>query len=594
MSLSFTVFVSFLIRKNSVYGIAFSSGIGIIILFGALPKSLHFLFWIIMISLLIVEIKFFFSFINKERLILTGISFIGILLTVLPFFTFEYSQPNSMVKLLNSHLHNDTIYHVAMASMWKSYHAISHGLHGLSQLEYHYGSHLLMAGASSLLKISSFESYSHFFGFFCMPLLSISCIALAEEYLPSKTNTDFFKKILAYCFLLIGTGVLIFGGVFYRFALWPSFYESESYIVSLILFFNYYSILKNSNYLSSVLNPIFTLAILGLMTITKISTGFCGLILLGSWALLSSEKFWTRNWFYKWMIFFIGSLVFLGLYISINPSSGDAYFQPFQFVNTYIDFKAPLYVKYAAFILVHFSFFLVAALFYSFHFKDESIRNSFPLWYWLGAFLAFLVGLSVLTFFNIMGGSGYYFSNVPMFMVLPFLICIPNFIKDLKPILRNIFIILLLVISFFNAPQIIYAGGKSFLMQISQAYPANFFAIYIQRLDEIRKDKSSLNALVYIPRTETAFWKDIKPDTKPDWTCKSAGYIISAISERPALYGWPSNECYSFLCGPRFHSNGLCEKSKNNFSDEELLSETKRLGFSKVYIVTASETRIVQ
>ncbi len=595
LCLGFSSLVSFVYRKSLFIGEALFCGILSIIFFGLMPIFIQGILGLIVVSFLFIEIKYLIQTLDRKKLLTFFIAYIAILLSFIPYFNFEYSQPNAMYKLINSGLHNDTLYHVAMASMWKGYQSISHGLHGLGALEYHYGSHLLMAGASSLLQISSFESYSHFFGFFCMPLLGISALSMIEEYFPSEDNLDFYKKLSTYLFILVGTGVLKIGGFFYRFALWPSFYESESYILSLILLFSFYSVIKAENFFSKPFKSFFIVSILALMSLSKISTGFCALAVLGSWALVSREKLFSKSWILRWILFFISCIAFLLILISINPSKGDAYLQPFQFVNTYVDFKTVLWVKYISFVFVHFSFVLVAFFFYYFAFKNEEIRNAFPLWWFLGTFISFSVGLGVLTFLNIMGGSGYYFANVSMFMAIPILVCIPRILKaKLNKVFSLLLLIGLLIISFYNAPGLLFDGFKSFVVQIKQIPQPNPFSVYIDKLNIVRNDLTSKRALVYIPHSENIYWKEPVNGEKVDPTCRSAGYIIPAISERPAIFGWPSNECYEFLCGPRFHSNGLCDKSKKNFTDSELLSEAKQLGFDRVDIITESGIRILQ
>lgn len=587
IAIGFSVVTSVCLRKCKSIGVAILLGLVVLILMGLVPLWVQPFYWLSILILFIREFDNLKKFFNRSMYNKFTWIVITILLSVLPFYTLEYSQPNSMVKLINSQIHVDTLYHVAIASMWKMYHVISHGLHGTGALDYHYGSHLLMAGASKLGHFTAFESYSHFFGLFFIPLLSISSLAVAEEYLPSKDDVDFKLRLVFFSFLMLGTGALTSGSILFRFALWPSFYESESYTVSLILLFAFFSVLKNDIFNSLFSKALAIFAILSLTVVSKVSTGFCALAVLGSWALLTKEKWWTRTWYLQWVIFFTSAGLFLVLFQSINPGMSDASYQLFQFVNTYVDFQAPFWIKYSLFILFHFLFYLVASLIYLFSIKNKVITSAFPHWWLLGSTLTFLIGLGVVTCLYVTGGSGYYFSNIAMFMALPFLICLPSFFQGkMNLYLYRIIIAGMFISSAVYAPKALWAGGKKFLVYIKQQPAANEFSTFVKKLEAIRDESESKNSLIYIPRNEAVYWKAID--------CRSAGYLISAISERPAIYGWPSTECYPFLCGPRFHSNGLCEKSQQIYSDGELLSEAKKMGFDRVDVITAKEVRVLK
>ena len=135
------------------------------------------------------------------------------------------------------------------------------------------------------------------------------------------------------------------------------------------------------------------------------------------------------------------------------------------------------------------------------------------------------------------------------------------------------------------APTELREGSKVFLSEMSRRPDYTGLTSYIEKLRQIREDHKSVDAVVYIPREEL-FWDKL--------SCRSAGFFISAISERPALYAWPKDDCYDFLCGPRFHSNGLCAKSQGHFSDEELIGEAKRMGYAQVEVLTSGRIRVLK
>lgn len=587
-SLCFVSVINQLYRKTLVIGSSIFLGIIPFVALGFFSEIIRITFLPVFAYTIIVELKqILFSFRKEKISILIG-NVVTIFLTLMPFFTLVYSQPNSMGRLLEGSLINDTLFHSSIASMWKNYSVISHGLHGLGELKYHVGSHFFITGVSIFLDISTFEAYSNIVGFFLVPLLGVTIISVAEELFPSVSNFDFLKKNFAYCFLLLGTGIFIQHGFLYRFALWPSFYESESYAFSLILLLSLYSVLKNNLNFSPFIRILLIVGIFGLTTFAKVSSGFCSLAVIGSWALFSEEKLLSKNWYYRWTIFTLCFFIFLIIFSMIHVRMEGESIQSLEFIHTYIAMNASIYVKYICFVIFHFVFFHLAFIFYLSNFKNEPMKKAFPVWWIAGLFLTFIIGLSVLTFLSIGGGSGYYFSNVSMFIALPFLLSIPQIINEKLSIFVKVVLVLVLVLIFlFNAPIILRDSVKKFLVETRSDLPVTMLTSYIEKLEEIKKDKSTLHSLIYIPRTELHFWGDGQ-------YCRNRHHVIAAISERPAIYGWPYPSCYEFLCGQRFFSNGLCNKSLLSYSDEELLREAKRIGFEQVKVITDKEIRTLR
>lgn len=582
MCLSFSTVSSFLYRQTKVIGISIFLALATMVIAGIIPIAGPLLYWAIVGYLLKNEINFLRYDFTKEEKCKVKFSAIALALVQLPYFTLQFSQLNNEARLVNSQLHIDTLYHTAIAAMLKMNHVVSHGLHGLGPLEYHFGSHVFMAALSNIGFSSAFQSYNYFFVFLCIPLLGVAIISMAEELLPSQNDSDFYKKLLTYVFLFLCTGILLVGSFLYRFALWRSFFESESYTLSLILLMCLFSISLNSK-LDMIKRFLLVSAVVGFMSLTKVSTGFCGLSLIGSWALLTSEKWWTKKWWMQWSILLFCGLLFLVLFRLINPGMSDAIIEPFQFVRTYVDFHGPFWLTLTLFIILHFIFPVSSLLYYGFYRINKAITPFIPQWWALGIFLSFAIGLGSVLILYVTGGSGFYFSNVSMFMALPVLLCIPQAGKKLFLKHSKIYTIFFVLLSFVYGPRLLVSGVKNFLGKVRQPIPATELQVYVEKLHKIRDDASSLNALVYIPRTETAYWKSLD--------CRGTGYLIPAVSERPALYAWPSKDCYAFLCGPRFHSDGLCEKSQESYTDSELMNEAKRLGYSKVEIVTSKGIR---
>lgn len=578
----FAAMTSYIYRQFHVVGLSVFLSVFVIICLGLIPQVGPFAYWGLIIFFAWVELRHLNATQSRNDVRLIGVVSLVLAAVLLTYFNLEYSQPNNEARLLRSELHIDMLYHAAIAAMIKTYHVVSHGLHGLGALEYHFGSHAFMAAASNLGFVSAFQAYNYFYVFLCVPLLGLLTIAVAEELLPSKTDSDFYKKFATYAFIILGTGVLSGGSLLYRFALWPSFFESESYALSLILLLSLFSVCL-ARILSIKAQALSICGIVALISLTKVSTGFCALALVGSWALLSGEKRWSKSWWARWGILFLCSLIFLIEFNFINPSMSDARIEPLQFVHAYVDFQGPFWLTIALFVLLHFIFPIAALVFYCINYFFRKSSIIIPAWWVFGTFLSLAIGLVAILMLYVQGGSGYYFSNVSMFLALPILLCIPQAYEFMPSKYLKVIKLAAIILFVIYAPRALLGGAKSFLSDIKQPLPNTAIAGYVERLHAIRDDPLSINSLVFIPRTEVAYWDSMD--------CRGAGYLIPAIAQRPALYAWPTTACYSFLCGPRFHSNGLCEKSQEYFTDDELVGEAKKLGFSGVDIVTTQGIR---
>lgn len=596
LCLGFVAIASFTYRRLPIIGVAALTGI-VSFIFGFIPWF-RFIYWVAVAIFALIEMANLYRNFSKQYLVPVLSAALVLIGVLCPYFSLQYSEPFNELRLVQSNLHSDTLYHAAVASMLKIHHVVSHGLHGVGRLDYHFGSHILMACVSKLSGLSVFESYGYFYVFFFVPFFGVMVLSVAEEFLPSAKGLDFWGKLLAYLIIMLGTGILAPGSLLYRFALLPNFFESESFAVSLILLLSMVSILHaKSSILALWPRTLLICGVFALTTITKISTGFCTLYVLGSWALLSGERCWSKRWFFKWGVFLFCVIVFCALRKVVNPGMTEAAIQPFQFLQDYVKFSGPFWLKLILFLCVHCAFPVSALLLYLVMLSGGGTQKYFPAWWALGTLVSMMIGMAMLLLMYITGGAASYFADISIVMGFPVLACFPQAGRTLLAestgdtrfpprVVLAVYrlLVALAVLGFcFYAPRAIIAGARTFLEAMKQRPPATTLASYVEKLHTIRNDPTSLNAVVYIPRTEKAYWNSM--------FCRGAGLFIPAISERPALYAWPTNECFDFLCGPRFYSNGLCEKSQKAFTDEQLLLEAKNIGFERVDIVTSKGIR---
>jgi hypothetical protein len=578
----YSTMTSYWSRKMNNLGLGATISILIFVILGSGPFGVNYLFWPFAMYFFYQEFRYIkdwvLSGLSVKQL---GIGFALLLIMVLPGFISEYALPGNYVRLVASALHIDVLYHSSVAAMLKEFATVSHGLHGLSGLEYHFGSHLLMASAAKLAGLSAFQAYSYFYVPFGPVMLCVLSLALAEQLLPSINIFDFYKRMILYIFLMIGTGVFYPGSFIARFAVWSNFYGSESFNISLIFLFTLISILLTLKRGEKMLLPavaIFMTVILA--SLSKVSTGFCTLIAIGSWALLEGGWRIGREKLVQYSIFAASLLLFYLTFLLINPSMGDARIEILQFVKSYVLLDAPLWAKVTLFLLFHFIF---VWLLFAAYGVSQKLREVVPLWIVLTIFLSTVVGAGVVLLLYVQGGSGAYFSIVPSVMVVPVIMLFSQIFSSEGKRWKVAAVVIAIVFAPYSIKSAL-RGARRFVGMIRHPVPATVLGRYVEHLKVIGQN-SPKDVLVHIPRDER-YWKSMD--------CRGLGYLIPAISERPGLYSWPSNKCYPFLCGPRFHSNGLCQKSLQLFSDQQLISEAKRLHYSKVMVVRLNGIREIK
>jgi len=589
LNVALAAVLSLMYARTGSFGLSLITSIILFLVLGFLPGAMFAPYLIIAITLLICRDQAG-ALLQRQHLVFFGYSLVAIAVVFLPYFGLNFAQPFNEFELMGNTLHSDTLYHLAIAAMIKNFMVVSHGLHGLGDLEYHFGSHVLLASFGNLANTSIFDAYSYLYVFVVVPLLGVSVIAIAEELEPSADLMDWKKRLLIYVLILLGSGVLLPVGLLNSFALWPSFFSSESYSVSLLFLLALLSVLLTLRSTSEV--SILRLSVSGaamvilvlFATASKISTGFICLGLIGSWALLSGERVLSWAWNYRWVLLLVASILFLLLFGMINPSMADASVDPLQFIATYVTVPLPLFLKVPFFLVIHFLFPL-AGLLVCWRYHRAAGFGVIPAWLLLGLVGSLLLGMGVGLLLSVQGGSGFYFTNLSMFVALPLLLLIPGLFRDVIDRHHKIVKPLVVILLFVHGTPAIGYGLYNYATGMSADPETTVFSAYIEKLRMVREMDTDGLSLVYIQRDER-YWEKMH-QTPPDYNaCRALTYTIPAISEMPAMYSWPNRACYEFLCGNRFHSNGLCEASEQIYSRRELLEEAHDLGFLRVFRIT--------
>jgi len=583
-NLVFTLITLIAYEKIKSIGLAIFLVITLFAAIGSIHNEIYFgIACIIPTIFLVVNIKKLKYIKSKVQPLLLAYTSVATFILIIIYFPVGYINSGLIDSVYSGYnINTDSVYHISIAAMIKGYGAVSHGLHGLSALEYHFGSHYILASLSNLLDISAFHAYAFIYPYFFIPLFNISILIFIEKLKPSEGIGKAFTRLAIYLACLISFGIFNQGSILNNFGVWSSFYVSESYLISLILLFSLLSILLDM--VINVRNLIIIMIILVAILITKVSTG---LIAVGAIILFiiyyRSSKIFSFNIDFKsiFSVTLFGIIFLIFIKYTVNGSEG-AYISPFYFINTYVISDLNFWSKLPLFLIIHFSFSWLAI--YSLWFYME-VNDVIPIWYKLTLIFSLLVGIFFITAYYIQGGSNYYFSNISMFLSLPLLVLYFEYLI-IKIKKKNYFYILIFIFILIYTPSVIKNSIKAYFIGLKSVRHESPISYYINELELFAKERNVSEALIYIPRSEGLFWGALD--------CRTMPFIIPAISGIPAIYAWPKSECFDWLCGPRFHSNGLCGISGDVFSDSQLLYEASRLGFSSVIVITKDGPRILK
>lgn len=522
-------------------------------------------------------------------------------------------------------LGHDPLFHSALASMIKNYGIAGVGLNGLVTINYHIFSHILIAALSFGTGLPVVDSYGAFQLLVSQPLLLMFIVAAAETFRPStKTHIFFIRIAVLFIALHLTRAWPIFAQVGAWDSYSTS--ESYALSLSLMLATICTAKIVRENYRLFALITLALLATaskvstgticLALMVThlvffdpgTRIKRILAGIILTTGWlALLYMEGLKTRiplllaifdtGTILKFVLIFIvvatmavGGVLLLGqrkpprkyaisaasicaisfaTYLWLHPLPFMlgaiptlSFLHSFAGLPDYSSTTA-FWKALGKFSLVHFLFtwlLVVLATNLLLFNRNEARYLRAPLAYNL---IALGIGWLVLIFANFGHGNEFYFSNVTMFIALPFLLATlsePVICRiRLQTIAANIIPLIVLIGSisvvvamehtkswdeFMNWSSSSIRNALKGRQQIAlnkitpSPWPYNpKFAQIISHLAEIRRDSSTKNLSVYIAKDVRDFW-DMR-------SCIVIPFLIPAVSERPGLFALPD----PYACG---------------------------------------------
>ncbi|MCX6355557.1 MAG: hypothetical protein NTZ78_11745 [Candidatus Aureabacteria bacterium] len=513
----------------------------------------------------------------------------------------------------NGGLHLDSLVLMACANMMNHYGANSMGVHGLVPAGYHVFSNLLYAMAGNALGIKIYQVYGYCSSIVFIPLLFLSILALGEEVVPSKSGAGAYAAFLVLISIFVG----FWGrGNFSRYGLlWDSYFVSESYCIGLIFLLAFISYLLSSRSKSIVISSLFLLV----LSTCKVSVGFVGLAFLVVYELFLSDeevpasvkekhhggaRIHTVKGASRHNRAIRNTAIYLLLYgcilsrfpIGANfpASSHRPAFEFMHFMTAYMpgDIIARLGTAVAVLVLnfMHYFFVWVALSVALIYYLTD--RESYERICRIALFMAIAAVIGFVSMsMPIGGGSGYYFSNVSMFISIPVILSLKHYIsRDTRETKSHAATIAAAAIILFGiCGSLCYGipyvanGIQRLSRQVEVAKSDAPVSGYTGQLQRISEDNSTKNCLVYIPKKEKDYWDR-------DSQCGRPALLIPALSERPALFGLPSKSCMSdgYFLFNKFDERIIEESAAPDIQTQTLCRETRRLGFDGYVEATSS------
>lgn len=351
-------------------------------------------------------------------------------LTILELAT-SYTSFDMLPRLHVGNVNQDTLFHASISAMIKNYGISSTALHGLVEIPYHVFSHALIAGISLISGLGVIEVYGVANSVFFAPILIFSLTVFCGKLDQTR------KLPLSLVWTLTCVLLVLLPFIFSRWAIWDSYFVSESYLVSLSLLMLGLAVLFKQH-----LTWIDLLCVVLLAAMIANAKASVGLIFVGLWLtrfiFLSSQRTllvlaaamlaaFTTGWVVLDSaqassgtmpiepLHFIGSYSFLGTYLKATEMAILAGSLP----NALTLVLA--LVAVGSFFLLHFavSWIVIGRVVFQSGFSAV-FRTPLAIY----SFVAVIAGAAIATIFRIEGGSAYYFSNVAFFVSLPGLVVI--------------------------------------------------------------------------------------------------------------------------------------------------------------------------
>lgn len=409
-------------------------------LLSMLPVEMGYFFVVLGALCFFRNIQLYIKIINRKEIIpFIFLTLIAIWLSI-TVWKRDYLHP---MLLERATFHIDTLFHISIAQMIKTYSIPSTGLSGIPFLHYHFGSHFIFACLSKVMNIHLFTFYQLAYPAIFLPLF-MKCL-LGASIIWSERNTKETQYQFGFWLWMIIAGALI--GVFPLYKILvkaalglPSIAISESYSLSMIFLFLIINILafnchyQKAEFIFRVPTLAIILPLIFLLGLTKNST-LCIFNLLALYAFIRLRLFKQKTTVLFGVLVILLSL--LCLFITIDPKFEDGSFELFHFYKNYVQLSVPQFI----FVYYFWSILLITLCVIMVVFNKKNNLTERNLLYHVlieSVLLMCIVGALPGIFLNIAGGSAGYFMDIQIWIALALILMIlPEFFEAVSGSIKN-------------------------------------------------------------------------------------------------------------------------------------------------------------
>jgi hypothetical protein len=547
----------------------------------------------------------------------------------------------------------DTLYHLSMTQMIKTYHVPSTGMDGIPYMKYHFGSHWWFAMLSNLLKMSVLEVYTLAYPVIFPPLMFQAFFYFILEvrgYLFKNSHqpqADFIFWFFLLAIFIGFTKTLIAGNPLKAFqgADVGLLFFSESYLISIFYLFASFALIlyfyrNQSSYSKKeilLFYLIFMPVLLSLTGLMKVSTMYVMAGLLGYFFL--RLRLYTKGMYIASMVLLLLSFV-LTYYAVIDFSYTEGGFAWLYFFNSeqvpLLKFFSHVYLWAYLFL----SMFIIGMRLYSWQRLKQAVAACKTLAV-EATLVTVLLGLLPVSLLILFVANALYFTELNLFVAGAFFLAyLPLFTpmlerlrkrlgKPLYFVLGTVVFLWAVVIWQYNArgymnvmiganiidrktlvkdatsEDVIRQRAMKALARLDAGSMLDILEPYgkpIQAALDSSKayrllvELGKLDALPVAEKQQSLVYMDLST-VDPEWQvrCYNIPFIVPAISGIASLNGMLYSDCgWNGGYGFEYYSRKDVADKNKSFSIQELCAQTKAKGFLYLYTYDGNKNTFVK
>jgi len=452
----------------------------------------------------------------------------------------HYLTPTFEEQIWSGTTNRDSTISIVYSMMFRQYGVLSHGIHGLPPFHYHLGANVFLTALAAITRQSSSFAYNFGFVAVVIPAVLGTLHWIVVSSLPTaRASTQAFGLLVITALVVQIVPQSILEG----YGLWASYFLSESYLFGLWLGAMYVAsliaVLRTPRTLAgAAVTNLAMGAFLGWTVFSKVSVGLVCAAVFGLLFLGELRRSWRAAPWGLAVCSVLGALVGAWRAYFPDPVSyeWDYFITRYGQGNVVRFYLLHYYHLWLAIAVVV----LVARL----RPAATSDRAPTAMDYLRWTLVAFMLGLPSLHM-TIAGGSGYYFTNIVMWIAIPVSALGAIQLIDARPfrwlVVASAVVTLLVVPSVRwharRIPATIHQAkvdGRTAKKQ--QTTPLGKYIAACHRIAAT----TSEDTMVYVAKTEQQYFGAFDVSTYRE--CEVAPFIMTKECARPLLYGVPAND----------------------------------------------------